>query len=505
MNISEYRDQFASFNSSLELARYQYQVGLISETNADEIYDRYGDLFSSGAISEVRKFLDAAPTGFATEVKGLERLLGALESHHVQLKIHELTAELGRCKSASRVHWMGESLALETVPGRLAMEADSKRRELGARWLEAISFCDGLRLNWRDAVSESARDLGFASYYELRSKISNTIADKIEQTARLLLEQTESAYRAALTRLVQREIPSRRLKDLDYADLPSLLSASWLDEYLPPAKLVEIAAKTVRGLGIRMDQQTNLHIESISHQEGRNPVRCFPVQPPAEVKLTLLRQGGAADFLNGLHEFGVAQHFAWCSVETARRHPEFTFSSDSATADGFGYLFRYLALDARWLLEFIPEIESARAAAIVSDVTAQLALRLRRLCAAVLFEPLVFAAEQSLEQLQANYVSLNEGATSFSMRPELALLNLEQGGMPGCHLRALAFSFGLREYFRVRFGYRWWASRKAGDELIDLWSTASQYSVEELAALIGFGELNFDLLSETIKSTPAGA
>ncbi|MBV9959004.1 MAG: hypothetical protein JO360_11315, partial [Acidobacteria bacterium] len=43
----------------------------------------------------------------------------------------------------------------------------------------------------------------------------------------------------------------------------------------------------------------------------------------------------------------------------------------------------------------------------------------------------------------------------------------------------------------------WWASRKAGDELIDLWNTSSRYSVEELAQLLGLGELSFDLLAET--------
>jgi hypothetical protein len=91
------------------------------------------------------------------------------------------------------------------------------------------------------------------------------------------------------------------------------------------------------------------------------------------------------------------------------------------------------------------------------------------------------------------------------MRPEPFLINLEHKTLGGRHFYALAFSFGLREYLRVRYGHRWWASRKAGDDLIDLWSTASQYSVEELASLIGFGEISFDLLAEAINTTLSGA
>ena len=71
-------------------------------------------------------------------------------------------------------------------------------------------------------------------------------------------------------------------------------------------------------------------------------------------------------------------------------------------------------------------------------------------------------------------------------------------------LRALAFSFALREQLRVRYGYRWWASRKAGAELVDLWNTSSRYSVEELASEIGFGELDFDLLAEAVNAALRG-
>jgi hypothetical protein len=505
MNISEYRDQFASFNSSRELARYQHHVGLTSAVNTHEIFDRYGALFSLETIGELRALLEQRPADLGTETKGLQKLLSAAQLMHVEMQTRELTEELARCESASAIHWKGEELSSEGVPARLAREPKSQRGELGARWIDTISMCDELRLSRRAAGNESARLLGFVSCGELSLQARDTKSDEVQRVARLLLEQTESAYKSALAKLVARELPDVRLSDLDYADLPFFEAAFWLDGYLPPMGVLRTHAETMRGMGIRADQQPNLLIDVELRPSRKSAAACFPVQPPADVRLAFVPNGGAAEFLNGQQQSGKAQHYSWCSPELAQRHPEFVYSPDPATADAFGYLFRYLALDPKWILEFLPEIESVRAGMICRDIAMQLTLSLRRLCAGALFARSLGDEGQSLEQLQSTYVDLYERAKSFSMRPEPFLLNLEKRMPSACHLRALAFSFGLREYLRVRYGHRWWASRKAGDELIDLWSTASQYSVEELASLIGFGELSFDLLAETINTTLRGA
>jgi hypothetical protein len=78
------------------------------------------------------------------------------------------------------------------------------------------------------------------------------------------------------------------------------------------------------------------------------------------------------------------------------------------------------------------------------------------------------------------------------------LMDVDDGFYSAAYLRAWAFEAGLREHLKTRYGSRWWTSRKAGDDLIDLWSTSSRYTVEELASLIGFGDLNFDLLAEQL-------
>jgi hypothetical protein len=63
-------------------------------------------------------------------------------------------------------------------------------------------------------------------------------------------------------------------------------------------------------------------------------------------------------------------------------------------------------------------------------------------------------------------------------------------------LRARIFAAGVREHLRSRHGRRWFASREAGGELIDVWNTASRYRAEELARLLWGGDLSFDLLAD---------
>ena len=56
----------------------------------------------------------------------------------------------------------------------------------------------------------------------------------------------------------------------------------------------------------------------------------------------------------------------------------------------------------------------------------------------------------------------------------------------------------------VRHGRRWFESRRAGEELIDVWNTASRYRAEELSKLITGSEPSFELLADALTNAFAG-
>ena len=507
MNISEYRTQFASFNSSLELARYRHHVGLKSEADNEETNDRYSDLFSLEAIAELKSHLDQTPANPGTEKTGLQRLQIAAQLRHVERQAHELTKELVRCEFSSRMDWNGEKLSLEDVPARLARESTkTRRRELAARWADSISACNELRVARLESFNESARTLGFSTYGDLIAEATKAKLDGVHPAAHSLLEQTESAYTAALAKLITGGFfPDLKFRDLDFGDLPYVEAMPWREKFFSVKNLLRAQAETMNGLGIRLDKQPNIQLDTEPRPFRKPAAACFPVHPPEDVRLASPED--EAFYLQGLlQQTGKAQHHAWCSKDLAQRHPEFVYSPDSATTEASAYLFGYLPLDAEWILEFSPGVNAARAREVAGHIAMYLAMQVRRLCAEALYATLLHdAGHASSEKLQSAYRDLQERSTAFRTRAELYLLDLQDHTKPACHLRALAFSFGLREYLRVRYGHRWWTSRKAGDELIDLWNTASRYSVEELARQIGFGDLSFDLLAEVITTALAGA
>jgi hypothetical protein len=157
-------------------------------------------------------------------------------------------------------------------------------------------------------------------------------------------------------------------------------------------------------------------------------------------------------------------------------------------------------LEPRWLEQFLKPASNAELDELSRDLAAVLLLRLRRQAAQSLFAlTLLQPVAPSVEQSQAAFVDLHERATGFHFQRQLFLLH--SAALFSCvnDLRAFVFAAGLREHLRHRYGHRWWTTRKAGDELIDLWNTASRYPVEELAGLIGF-EFSFELIPDLLSN-----
>jgi hypothetical protein len=351
-------------------------------------------------------------------------------------------------------------------------------------------------------MHNAAISLGFASYRELVADATNTNLQRAQAAAEALFEQTERLHRSAVARIITREFADAPASDLGFADLAYVERLPWLDKFFLAQNLLQTYSETIEGMGIRVDKQPNIQIVFGSPSSGAGSASCFPVNPPLDVRLLSSSGRGAYEFAGFLYAAGKAQHYAWSSKNLAESHPEFIYSPDSATNWGYGYLFNLLLLDAKWLQEFLQPISEAQTAELVRDMAAALALRVRRLCAETSYAMLLHSdMRPSTEQLRSAFVDLHDRATSFHFGRGMFLLHLNERMKSVVHLRALAFAVGLQEYLRVRHGHRWWASRRAGDELIDLWNTASHYSVEELARLVGFGEISFDLIAELLMAT----
>jgi hypothetical protein len=253
-------------------------------------------------------------------------------------------------------------------------------------------------------------------------------------------------------------------------------------------------------------------VETDAAESARTRAACFALNPPQDVRLVYLSEGGASCYQEFFEAAGRAQHFAWVSRDLSARYPELVYAPDETTRAGFAFLFGALLTDAPWLAAH-RNVRPSEANEIARSFAFVELQRTRRACVRLRQQR---ALEQSpdarSEHLAASYATALEEATNFRAHPSLFLQDLVSEGLqdrgierarlpPAVYLRARLFAAALGEYFRTRHGHRWWSTNKAADELIDMWNTGSRYAVEELASLAGLGALSFDLLADSFNST----
>jgi hypothetical protein len=333
-----------------------------------------------------------------------------------------------------------------------------------------------------NSLDESARSLDFDSF----AAMVGTKDSRLTQPANLqsLWQETETAYHLSLSKLFAREFPDEPQRELTLSDVPFFQNLSWLDFFFARRSSVEIQAEVLRRIGVRAGPQQQLRVTPTS----RLHAEYFAVEPPQDVRLTMPSTRAASAFLEGMGAAGSAQSLSWCSNTLAARHPEFLYA-EPATSSAYGFLFKYLAADEKWLMDFLPAGNEAQVRKVADGLKFELALTTRLLIEACI-------VESTSDAGQSSYRVADE-----QIRPLLARFNqtwLMDRKQPSVQLRALAFSFVLREHLRTRYGRRWWTTAKAGDELVDLWNTGCRYSVEELSQAISSQNLSFELLIDAI-------
>lgn len=499
MKTSDYRSDYAAYSSAIELAHYRHRAGFERELHLEPIYDRYGELFTRDAIERLEQAYGETPEQRETERVGLHKLLGQARIGYLDAQARELTDELSSCSARARVEWEGESVPVNNVPKIISNEPNGTlRRELTARYVDALSTCSDLRAARLESFHESARALGFDSYSALYTEITGVDYERLDASAQKFLERTEAAYTSALTQAAQRDLQGANSGDLQHADYFYFQRAPRLDPLFPADELMTTYSTGMEGFGIHTERQKNIQIDS-EDRPFKNPrAACFRISVPDDVRLLIAPVGGSYDYMVLFHEAGHAQHFGWSSRDLIKRYPEFLYAPDTATTEGYAFLLSHLFLDAGWLAEH-RSIGEGRAQAAVHDLALVVSSCIRRRCASLSYEiQLHDSTNVRSEQLAARFADSISQAMRFSRSPALYLAEVDDGFYTASYLRAWAFEASLREYLKTRYGRRWWARPKCGDELIDLWNTSSRYTVEELARLVGFGEISFELLADSL-------
>jgi hypothetical protein len=490
-DLELYRRRAEEFVGALDLEWYEHFSGRKPRCDTAAVYDRYPELFTRGAIDELEELYAAAKDD---EKLRLAYLLAFTIDGYLGEQTKHLSDAIANTESETTITVDGESIGLRQASVVQANEPDRARRE---RIQAARLAATAERLNpllhdlWR-RCHDLAAELGYPDYKELYGTIKGLDYDHLRGEVEAFLADSEGLYERVMQRLV-RERLGCSLAELKYSDLPYLWRAKEFDHAFPADALLPSLRRTLAGMGIDLDAQPNVHLDTEVRKLKSPRAFCAPVRVPDEIYLCVLPQGGQDDFGMVLHEAGHTEHFAHVLPDLAF---EYRHLGDNAVTEAFAFIFDHLLGNREWLRQILDYEDSDGYVwfTAVNDL-----YFMRRYAGKLSYETRLHAQTGPLDAMAAEYSRKLTSAIKVAVPEENYLVDVDEGFYSASYVRAWMLEGALRLMLQDNFGKAWFASPEAGDWLKALWSQGQHLTAERLLLRHGGGRLNADALRHLLE------
>ena len=485
-DLETYRYQGDAFLAELGRAWYRNGAGLTNELPLADIYGRYEGLFTSEIATELVASLDGATGDTLRSRRNLAvfAVAGAME----QAARAEAQA-LGEGESSATVRIAGDPVPFRSVPVLIANEPEAARRaELETARLRVLDDeLNPIYADLWDRRHRTARDLGASSYRDLFAQIGGVDLPALAAQGQRLLAETDQLYERALDASL-RQRAGTRLSAATSADIPRVMRANEFDVRFTQRGMMPALRQTLDGLGITLDGQPNIILDTAARPTKDTRAFCVPARVPEEIYLVIAPAGGLDDYSALFHESGHAQHYAGMGKSVPF---EFRHLGDNAVTETFAFLMEGLLRDPAWLEWAVGGRDHDELRRHVA--TTRLYLQ-RRLSAKLTYE-LAFHASD-ISSMGDRYAEQLEVATRVKWPAVRYLEDIDEGFYVAAYLRAWTLECGLRGLLRDQYGTKWFASRKAGNFLREIWEDGQRLSADELARELDIPPLDLAVLTE---------
>lgn len=489
-DLDAYRDRAETFLCEIHREYLLHLSGRKPDLAVAQLYEEHRELFARDAVARLRELASGVGSEDARRMRYLTQF--ALDGAMGQATKRE-AEELARLEASLEVELAGGKIPFRQVPVVQANEPDAGRRaelERARNGLVAERL-DPLYRAGLERSHELCRELGWRSYAAAYAELRDLDFDALRQRTAGFLETTGVTYRSRLEPQLERSgVPG--FERLARSDIPRLLRAPSLDAGFPAERLVGSFAETLAGLGLDLEAQDNVHLDTEARPSKSPRAFCSTPRVPDEVYLVVSPVGGREDFAALFHEGGHVEHYA--NTDRALAF-EFRHLGDNGVTESFAFLFEHLTEDAAWLEARlgIPDPAEIRAHAAATRL-----LMIRRYCAKLAYELELHGEGAELEALPERYASRLSDATGAAWPRETWLADVDEGFYVACYLRAWVLAAHWRRALRARHGERWFDDPAAGAWLRALWADGQRLGAEELLGGRLGEELDFGLLVEDV-------
>jgi hypothetical protein len=490
-DLDDYRRDAETFLEELDREYYLHLAGHKPDLAVEAIYERHSDLFGRDAVERVAELRWKASGEDEVRLRYLHQF--ALDGH-LGAATRDLDAQLAELEASLEIEVDGETIPYRMAPVIQANEPDADRRAAieGARNGMLAERLNPLHREALDRAHAGCTELGWPSYLDAYSDVRALDLRELSRSLEDFLQATESDYSSTVD--PELELTTGLvLSELRRSDLARFFRAGHLDGLFPSRRMVPALRRTLAGLGIDLDAQPNVTLDTESRPMKSPRAFCSTPRVPAEVYLVMPPIGGREDYAALFHEAGHAEHYGCTDAELAF---EFRHLGDNSVTESFAFLMEGLTANRAWLGAVLG---ADRAEAAVAHARATRLVMLRRYSAKIAYEVELHGPDADLEAMPARYSALLSERIGVPWPRETWLSDVDGGFYAACYLRAWATEVEWRHELRERFGEAWFESREAGQWLRELWASGQSLGAEELLAThtgrrIDFRRLASDLV-----------
>ena len=403
-----------------------------------------------------------------------------------------LTEELAVRETSDVVKVGRKSVSYRSISQIIINEADAGRRhDLDDLRAGVTAEQNELREQRWDVLYEQSEALGYEDYAELCENTGALHLDSLKEMLELFLWETERPYREQLSERLRGNGVEPAMAER--SDLSRLFRSPEFDAAFPRERMVGALDETLRGLGIDVDCQPNVHLDTEERPTKSPRAFCAPAHIPNEIYLVISPHGGHDDYQALFHEAGHTQHFAHVPADLP-----FAFRGlgDNSVTEGFAFVLEAPLRSVAWLRRALG-MKAAEARRYIDTVNFHKLYMLRRYGAKLLYE-LDLHRSGNVRGWSKRYADLLTAKLGARHKPADYLSDLDDGFYAARYLRAWIFDAQLRATFTRRWNEDWFLDPQAGKKLRGLWAFGQRYSAEELLAQLGHKRLDISFLQREL-------
>jgi hypothetical protein len=273
------------------------------------------------------------------------------------------------------------------------------------------------------------------------------------------------------------------------SDLSHLFRSPRFDAFFRQEQLIPGLRDTLRDLGIDLERQNNVHLDTEPRPRKSPRAFCAPIRIPEEVVLVINPHGGQDDFRALFHEAGHTQHFA----HVDRRLPYAQRGlGDNSVTEAYAFTLEHLVYNPTWLQRHLGVDDSSDYLELARFHKLYM---LRRYAAKLLYELELHSGENPRAKSK-RYADLLTASLGVRYSAEDYLSDVDDGFYCARYLRAWILEAQIRQHLEQEFGDRWFETREAGAHLRTLWSCGQSDPADDLARRLGYDGLDIKPLAQ---------